>query len=43
MGMEPVRALRRWDMVASTNHSDYNSDSSSGVIGVSMLASREAH
>ena len=27
MGMEPVRVLRRWDMVASTNHSDYNSDS----------------
>ena len=26
MGMEPVRVLRRWDMVASTNHADYNSD-----------------
>ena len=26
MGMEPVRVLRRWDMVASTNHGDYNSD-----------------
>jgi Virulence-associated protein E-like domain len=26
MAMEPVRVLRRWDMVASTNHGDYNSD-----------------
>jgi Virulence-associated protein E len=26
MGMEPVRVFRRWDMVASTNHGDYNSD-----------------
>jgi Virulence-associated protein E len=25
-GMEPVRVLRRWDMVASSNSDDYNSD-----------------
>ena len=44
MGMEPVRVLRRWDMVASTNHGDYNSD---GFIrrdwGINVGVIREAH